>query len=95
MSGQLYRFTFADDSATVTDIIYAATISEIDVLIKREGCENVVAKYIRPVDCLVAPGEAIFEVLNEVDFEFFKLDFFERDSFRIRVTGVEELGLPR
>ena len=67
ISGQLYRFTFADDSASITDIINDATSSVIEVLIIREGCEKVVAKYIHPADCLVTRREGILEVLNGVD----------------------------
>ena len=70
-------------------MINDATISVIEVLNIREGCEKVVAKYTRPANCQDIRREGIFDVLNEVDCEFRKLDFFERDHFRVRVVGVE------
>ena len=93
MSGQLYRFTFTDDSASIQDIIYNATISEIEVFIVREGCEKKVAKYHRAVDSLETRREGIYDLLREVDCEFRALDFFERDNFRVLVTGVEKLSI--
>ena len=93
MSGQLFKFKFADDSATIQDIINNETISEIEVFIIRDGCEKKVAKYDRSVDSLETRREGIYEVLREVDSEFRRLDFFERDNFRVLVTGVEKLCL--
>ena len=95
MSGQLFKFKFADDSATIQDIINNETISEIEVFIIRDGCEKKVAKYDRSVDSLETRREGIYEVLREVDSEFRRLDFFERDNFRVLVTGVEKLCLRR
>ena len=90
MSGQLYRFTFADDSASIQDIIYNTSISAIEVFIIRAGCEKKVAKYDRTVDSLETRREGIYDLLREVDCEFRALDFFERDNFRVLVTGVEK-----
>ena len=94
MSGQLYRFTFADDSASIQDIIYNTSISVIEVFIIRAGCEKKVAKYTYRVDSLET-REGIYDLLREVDCEFRKLSFFERDDFRVHITGVEKLCLPR
>ena len=95
MSGQLYRFTFTDDSASIQDIINNTTISEIEVFIVRFGCEKKVAKYTYDVDSLETRREGIYDLLREVDCEFRKLSFFERDNFRVHITGVEKLCLPR
>ena len=70
MSGQLYRFTFADDSASIQDIIFNTAISEIEVFIIRAGCEKKVAKYHRTVDSLETRREGIYDLLREVDCEF-------------------------
>ena len=91
MSGQLYRFTCTDDSASIQDIINNTTISEIEVFIVRFGCEKKVAKYTYLVDSLETRREGIYELLREVDCEFRKLSFFERDNFRVHITGVEKL----
>ena len=95
MSGQLFKFQFADDSASIQDIVNNNKLSLIVVFIVREGCEKVVAKYPRPVTSLETRREEIYEVLREVDNEFRQLPFFDRDCFRVRITGVEEFGLPR
>ena len=95
MSGQLYRFTFSDDSATIQDIIINTTISEIEVFIVRAGCEKKVAKYTYLVDSLETRREGIYDLLRDVDCEFRKLSFFERDDFRVHITGVEKLCLPQ
>ena len=94
MSGQLYRFTFTDDSASIQDIINNTTISEIEVFIVRVGCEKKIAKYTYSVDSLETRREGIYELLREVDCEFRKLSFFERDDFRVLISGVEKLCLP-
>ena len=93
MSGQLFKFKFAEDSASIQDIINNETISEIEVFIIRDGCEKKVAKYQRSVDSSETRREGIDEVLREVDSEFCGLSFFERDNFRVLVTGVEKLYL--
>ena len=95
MSGQLYKFKFLDDSASIRDIINNETISEIEVFIVREGCEKKVAKYHQSVDSLETRREGIYEILREVDSEFRRLSFFERDNFRVLVTGVTKLRLLR
>ena len=94
MSGQLYKFKFLDDSASIRDIINNETISEIEVFIVREGCEKKVAKYHQSLDSLETRREGIFEILREVDSEFRRLSF-ERDNFRVLVTGVTKLCLLR
>ena len=93
MSGQLFKLKFAEDFAIIQDIINNESISEIKVFIIRDGCEKKVAKYDRSVDSLETRREGIYEVLREVDSEFRRLDFFERDNFRVLVTGVEKLYL--
>ena len=95
MSGQLYKFKFLDDSASIQDIINNETISEIEVFIVRAGCEKKVAKYTYLVDSLETRREGIYDLLRDVDCEFRKLSFFERDDFRVHITGVEKLCLPQ
>ena len=95
MSGQLFKFTCTDDSASIQDIINKTTISEIEVFIERFGCEKKVAKYTYEVDSLETRREGIYDLLREVDCEFRKLSFFERDNFRVHITGVEKLCLPK
>ena len=70
MSGQLYRFTFTDDSASIRDIINNTTIWEIEVFIVRAGCEKKVAKYTYLVDSLETCREGISDLLRDVDCEF-------------------------
>ena len=94
MSGQLFKFKFADDSASIQDIVNDTTISEIEVFIVRVGCEKKVAKYTYLVDSRETRREGIYDLLREVDCEFRKLSFFERDDFRVLITGVEKLCLP-
>ena len=61
------------------------------MFIVRAGCEKKVAKYTYLVDSLETRREGIYDLLREVDCEFRKLSFFERDDFRVHITGVEKL----
>ena len=65
MSGQLFKFKFAEDSASIQDIINNETISEIEVFIIRDGSEKKVARYQRSLDSLETRREGIYEVLRE------------------------------
>ena len=71
MSGQLYKFKFLDDSASIRDIINNETISEIEVFIVREGCEKKVAKYHQSVDSLETRPEGVYECFVPFSSSFF------------------------
>ena len=87
MSGNLFRFKFSDDSAMIYDIINDETLSIIHVSIVCASSGYVFGRFQKAVTCLTERRESLFDVLRDVDNDFLTCPYFDRDSFRVRLTA--------
>ena len=90
MSGNLFRYQFTDDSASIYDIINAETLSAIRVAIVYSDTGSIIGSFRKTADCLTVRREVIFNVLQEIDEDFLACPFFDRDLYRVRVSAVYE-----
>ena len=88
MSGNLFRFQFTDDSASIYEIINDELLIAIRVAIVYSDCGSVIGSFRKTADCLTIRREVIFKVLQEIDEDFLACPFFDRDLYRVRVSAV-------
>ena len=90
MSGNLFRFQFTDDSASIYDIINDETLSAIRVAVVYSDSGCVIGSFRKTADCRTVRREVIFNVLQEIDEDFLGCPSFDRDLYRVRVSAVYE-----
>ena len=94
MSGNLFRFKFTDDSATLSDVINDETVTLISLCVVCVGSGDIIGRYQKPVSCLTERRESLFDVLRDIDNDFLACPYFDRDSFRVRLTAIAGIPLP-
>lgn len=89
MSGQLYRFKFAESSTNISDLLKSEKITSVEVTLITVDSGEVLNKYCLQCDSHVSCRESLYGLLQRLDAEFVKLvPYFDRDDYRVCITGI-------
>ena len=90
MSGQLYRFKFAESSTSISDLLLKCEkITSVEVILITVDSGEVLNKYCLQCDSHVSCRESLYGLLQRLDAEFVKLvPYFDRDDYRVCITGI-------
>ena len=90
MSGQLYRFQFADTNSSVSYMLKSGTVTSVEVTLVFVESGETVRQFRLQCDSFITCRESLYGLLRSLDAEFaHRISFFDRDDYRVIVKRLD------